>query len=130
MCQNSHWHLSAPEHFNLHLELLALIGHADPTLGDPPPHLYAASSCWTRQGIRTLLEAWSHVLTLEEPLPTLPLWLSADLVVPLNLEQGYEQACGDLWIARITIRGTRLMSLIRFLAIPRSPSSTAASGCP
>jgi hypothetical protein len=85
--------------FNLYCELLAVIGHTDPTLGDPPPHLYAASCRWTRHGKRTLLEAWSHVLTLEEPLPTLPLWLSADLVVPLNLEQSYEQACSDLWIA-------------------------------
>ena len=85
--------------FNLYLELLAVIGHTDPTLGDPPPYLYAASCRWTRQGKRTLLEAWSHVLTLEEPLPTLPLWLSTDLVVPLNLEQSYEQACSDLWIA-------------------------------
>ena len=87
------------KHFNLYLELLAVIGHTDPTLGDPPPHLYAASRRWTRQGKRTLLEAWSHVLTLEEPLPTLPLWLSTDLVVPLNLEQSYEQDCSDLWIA-------------------------------
>jgi len=85
--------------FNLYLELLAVIGHNDPTLGDPPPYLYAASCRWTRQGKRTLLEAWSHVLTLEEPLPTLPLWLSTDLVVPLNLEQSYEQACSDLSIA-------------------------------
>jgi hypothetical protein len=87
------------KHFNLYVELLAAIGHTDPTLGDTSPHLYAASCRWTRQGKRTLLEAWSHVLTLEEPLPTLPLWLSTDLVVPLNLEQSYEQACSDLWIA-------------------------------
>lgn len=87
------------KHFNLYLELLAVIGHTDPTLGDPPPHLYAASCRWTRQGKRTLLEAWSHALTPGQPLPTLPLWLSTELVVPLNLEQSYEQACGDLWIA-------------------------------
>ena len=85
--------------FNLYLELLAVIGHSDPTLGGPPPNLYAASCRWTRQGKRALLEAWSHVLTLAKPLPTLPLWLSADLVVPLDLEQSYEQACSDLWIA-------------------------------
>jgi hypothetical protein len=47
----------------------------------------------------TLLEAWSHVLNLEKPLPTLPLWLSKDLVVPRDLGQSYEQACNDLWIA-------------------------------
>ncbi len=87
------------KHFNLYCELLAAIGHTDPTLGDPPPHLYAASCRWTRRGTRTLLEAWSHVLTLGQPLPTLPLWLSPDLVVPLDLERSYEQACSDLWIA-------------------------------
>ena len=86
------------KHFNLYIDLLAVIGHTDPTLGDPPPHLYAASCRWTRQGKRTLLEAWSHVLALEQPLPTLPLWLSTKLVVPLNLEQSYEQACSDLCI--------------------------------
>ncbi len=87
------------KHFNLYVELLAVIGHVDPSLSDPPPHLYAASCRWTRRGKRTLLEAWSHTLALEKPLPTLPLWLGADLVVPLNLEQSYEQACGDLSIA-------------------------------
>jgi hypothetical protein len=87
------------KHFNLYIQLLAVIGHTDPTFGDPPPHLYAASCRWTRRENRTFLEAWSHVLTLEKPLPTLPLWLSQDLVVPLNLEQSYEQACNDLWIA-------------------------------
>jgi hypothetical protein len=32
------------------------------------------------------------------PLPTLPLWLADALVIPLDLEQSYEQACHDLWI--------------------------------
>jgi hypothetical protein len=86
-------------HFNLYSELLNLIGHADLTLADPPAHIYAASCRWTRQGKRTLLEAWSHALRLQAPLPTLPLWLSAEVVVPLDLEQSYEQACQDLWIA-------------------------------
>lgn len=91
--------LVSVRHFNLYAELLALIGHADPALGDPPPPLYAASCRWARTGKRTLLEAWSHALTLGQPLPTLPLWLSADRVIPLNLELSYEQACSDLWIA-------------------------------
>jgi hypothetical protein len=84
--------------FNLYADLFAMIGHADPTLLDPPPHLYAASCRWIRQEDRTLLQAWSHILSLGERLPTLPLWLSQDLVVPLDLEQSYEQACHDLWI--------------------------------
>ena len=86
-------------HVNLYTQLLAFIGHNDPTMGTEPPHLYAASCRWTRKGKRTLLELWSHVLALGQLLPTLPLWLTEDLVVPLDLEQSYEQACSDLWIA-------------------------------
>ena len=84
---------------NLYVELLAFIGHSDPTMGSEPPPLYAASCRWTRKGKRSLLELWSHVLALGQPLPTLPLWLSDTLSVPLNLEQSYEQTCSDLWIA-------------------------------
>ncbi len=84
--------------FNLYFELLTMIGHTDPTLGDPCPDLYAASCRWVKKEKRTILEAWSHVLTLGQPLPTLPLWLTADLSVPLDLEQSYEQTRHDLWI--------------------------------
>ncbi len=85
-------------HFNLYADLLAFIGHNDPTLGPEPHHLYAASCRWSRKGKRTLLEAWSHILAVGQPLPTLPLWLAENLVVPLDLEQSYEQACSDLWL--------------------------------
>lgn len=86
-------------HVNLYVELLDFVGHNDPTLGAEPPHLYAVSGRWIRKGQRTLLELWSHVLVLGQPLPSLPLWLAEDLAVPLHLEQSYEQACRDLWIA-------------------------------
>ena len=84
--------------FNLYAELLTMIGHDDPGLGDPPPPVYAAACRWTEGGKRWLLEAWAHVLEIGQVLPTLPLWLSHDLVVPLDLERSYEQACDDLWI--------------------------------
>src|SRR5205823_2811836 len=80
-------------HFNLYAQLLSFIGHNDPTLGAEPSHLYAASCRWIRKGKRTLLEGWAHVLTLGQPLPTLPLWLAEDRAVPLELEPSYEQAC-------------------------------------
>jgi hypothetical protein len=51
------------------------------------------------KGTRARLEAWSHTLVVGQPLPTLPLWLREDLVTALDLEQSYEQACNDLWIA-------------------------------
>jgi hypothetical protein len=85
--------------FNLHADVLAFLGHKDPTLSDPPPHLYATSCRWVKKEKQAILQAWSYVLTLGPPLPTLPLWLAADRVVPLDLEQSYEQACHDLWIA-------------------------------
>jgi hypothetical protein len=84
--------------FNLYSELLAFIGHTDPTFGDSPPPLYAASCRWTMKANRTIFEAWSHELSIGQPLPILPLWLSTDLVVPLELESSYEQSCNDLWI--------------------------------
>ena len=86
-------------HFNLYAELLAFIGHSDPTLGAEPANLYAASCRWVEKNNKKLLQAWSHVLAVGQPLPTLPLWLSADLCVPLDLEPSYEQTCHDLWIA-------------------------------
>jgi len=79
--------------------LMAFIGHSDPTLGAEPPNIYAASCRWVERGKRKLLEAWSYVLAVGQPLPILPLWLTEDLAVPLDLEQSYEQACHDLWIA-------------------------------
>lgn len=85
--------------FNLYADLLAFIGHNDPTLGAAPPHLYAASCRWVKKGNQNLLEGWSNALTPGQPLPTLPLWLGEDLAVPLDLEQSYEQTCSDLWIA-------------------------------
>ena len=34
-----------------------------------------------------------------QPLPCLPLWLTEDLAVPLDLEASYEQTCRDLRVA-------------------------------
>ena len=91
--------LVTARHFNLYADLLTSIGHRDPTLGAEPPPLYAASCRWVRKGKRTILETWSNVLSIDQPLPTLPLWLNEVLAVPLELEKSYEQACSDLWIS-------------------------------
>jgi hypothetical protein len=63
------------------------------------PHLYAASCRWVRREPRAILESWSEALAVGQPLPKLPLWLADALVVPLDLEESYEQTCRDLWIA-------------------------------
>ena len=87
-----------PRQFNLYAELLQFVGQTDPTLGEPLPHLYAVSCRWRPQDKRMLLQTWSHTLTLGQPLPTLPLWLTGKLAVPLDLEPSYEQASQDLWL--------------------------------
>lgn len=42
------------------------------------------------------LDAWVAPLTLGESLPTLPLWLEADLAVPVELERSYEATFVEL----------------------------------
>ncbi|MBL8797932.1 MAG: hypothetical protein JNM56_28800 [Planctomycetia bacterium] len=44
------------------------------------------------------LQLWPATLALGEPLPTLPLWIAADLSVPLDLEASYQATCTDLRI--------------------------------
>jgi hypothetical protein len=84
--------------FNLYAELLQFLGQRDPTLSEPPPLLHAASCQWRRQDAKMMLQTWSYPLVLGQRLPTLPLWLTAKLAVPLDLEQSYEQSRNDLWI--------------------------------
>jgi hypothetical protein len=43
-----------------------------------------------------LRPTWTRTLGLEQPFPTLPLWLTRQLAVPLDREQSYEHACHDL----------------------------------
>src|SRR5262249_1183512 len=42
--------------FNLYAELMAFVGHPDPTMSLDPPPLYAASCRWARRGPRAFLE--------------------------------------------------------------------------
>ena len=90
--------LVTPRRFNVYAQLMQLIQHPDPTMSLQDPAIYAASCRWPTIGNRARLEAWSSALSIGSPLPTLPLWLSRDLAVALDLEQSYEQACHDLWI--------------------------------
>lgn len=81
---------------NLYTELLTQIGHDDPAFGDAPSSLYAVT-CRTRSP--NLLDAWAHTLMLGQPLPRLPLWLTDDLMIPLDLESSYEETCKLLRIS-------------------------------
>lgn len=87
-------------HANLYAEVMAFVGHPDPTLGPEPPPIYASSCRWTPnpEGTRATLQAWSQSLAVGQPLPALPLWLADDVSVHFDLEPCYEQACADLSI--------------------------------
>jgi hypothetical protein len=85
--------------FDLYAELLEMVGGRDPSMGEHPPATYAAACRWRPVGRRMVLEAWSSPLVVGEPLPVLPLWLTEELAVPLDLEASYEQTCRDLRIA-------------------------------
>jgi hypothetical protein len=90
--------LVTTRHFNLYTDLLEFIGQTDPSLAPEPPPVYAAACRWRREGDAPLLETWARPLAVGQPLPTLPLWLSDTLAVPLELEASYEETCRILRI--------------------------------
>ena len=79
--------------FNLYADQLELNGQADPRPAPEPPPVYAASCRWAREGDAWHFRAWTHTLAIGKPLPTLPLWLTDNLAVPLELEASYEETC-------------------------------------
>ena len=84
---------------NLYADLLDLIGQWDPSFGEQPPATYAVACRWRERGTSRWLETWNHHLKPGLPLPCLPLWLTEDFAIPLDLEASYEQTCRDLRIA-------------------------------
>ncbi|HYT87731.1 MAG TPA: DUF4058 family protein [Gemmataceae bacterium] len=83
---------------NLHTELLTLLGHPPEGNGHPVGRLYAVSYRTVLRKKKLRLEAWPETLTLGRVLPTLPLWLAVDCVVPVDLEKSYLAACDLLRI--------------------------------
>ncbi len=78
--------------FNLYSELLAWLGRSDPTMADNPP-LYAVACRGRKARRETRLENWAHVLAIGKSLPTIPIWLSDDVWLDLDLEASYEETC-------------------------------------
>jgi hypothetical protein len=87
---------------NLHDELCELIDSAEALRWESPTGLSVVTYRATRlagDSPATRLDAWPYSLALGDPLPTIPLWLSYDLAVPLELEATYEAACRSLRIS-------------------------------
>lgn len=83
---------------NLYAEMLALIELSDPNFGPQSASIYAAT-CRTRlESFKPKLDCWAYPMKLGQPLPEIPLCLSEDVVVPLELEASYEDTCRLLHI--------------------------------
>lgn len=80
-------------HFNLYADLLKLIDQKDPSYARKIPSTYAVTLRGRKTDTRPMLDIWPHVLKVGQPLPTLPIWLNEDHVIPLDLEACYEEAC-------------------------------------
>ncbi len=89
--------LVTTRHFNLYMELLALIDRSDPAFVRSPP-IYAVTCRGRKVGATPRLESWAYPLAVGQALPSLPIWLTEDLCVPLHLEPAYEETCRVLRI--------------------------------
>jgi Protein of unknown function (DUF4058) len=79
-------------HFNLHNELLLLLG-GDGSGGMPDDVLlYAAAYRPVHRDERNEIDVWDATLAVDQPLPTLPLALRGNGSVPLDLEASYTEA--------------------------------------
>ena len=85
-------------HADLHADLLGALGIEGTS--DALAPLSAVSYRTLRHDGKGCLQAWPAALQLDEPLPTMPLWLAADLAIPLDLEASHAAACVDLRIRR------------------------------
>jgi hypothetical protein len=78
-------------HANLHNEVMALLGGGGTLAGDVS--LYAAAYRPARRADREEIDLWTAPLGLGDALPVLPLAISAEVVLPVNLEATYLDAC-------------------------------------
>lgn len=85
---------------NLHAELFEIleVKERGPVWASPTG-LYAVAYRAVTVRKKPRIEAWPEVLTLDEALPILPLWLTLDLCVPVRLEDSYLAACRSLRIS-------------------------------
>jgi hypothetical protein len=83
---------------NLHEEILHLLSLSE-SGPEVSARLYAIAYRTTGGGENGTLEVWPHLLQLGGHLPTLPLWVTDETAVALDLEATYSAACRSLRIA-------------------------------
>jgi Protein of unknown function (DUF4058) len=83
---------------NLHAELIQLLHLEKELTWQSPSELYATAYRVARTAEQDRVEAWLQPLAVGAVLPTLPLWLTEDLCLPLHLEESYLATCASLRI--------------------------------
>ena len=83
---------------NLHAALADILGLAHPLAWCSPSQLYAVAYRPTQAADAHRLEVWPQALAVGAALPTMPLWLSETLCLPLALEESYQATCAALRI--------------------------------
>jgi len=78
---------------NLHNEILRVMEAADILPLPAELSLYAVAYRPLRRGQGDEIDVWRSPLALGQALPTLPLGLRADLVIPVDFEATYAEAC-------------------------------------
>jgi hypothetical protein len=78
---------------NLHNEILQVMEAAEVLQMPSEVALYAVAYRPLRREGKDEIEVWRSPLALHQPLPTLPLSLRADLVIPVDFEATYAEAC-------------------------------------
>ena len=86
------------KYLNLYADLLTFIDGVDPCLGAMPDPMYAFANRVRDEKHRRLLDSWFYPLEIGQPLLTLPIWLSENVAVPLDLDACYEATCRMLRI--------------------------------
>lgn len=85
---------------NLHDEIVHLLPDAAGFTFPGGAFLYAAAYRPVRRDQADQVDVWLRPLAVEQTLPTLPLALSAELTVPIDLERTYLDACRKLRLIR------------------------------
>ena len=62
------------------------------------PSLYAVACRVFHGREESQLEAWPHALTIGNDLPTIPLWLTPEFALPIDLQSTYAATCAVLRI--------------------------------
>jgi hypothetical protein len=78
---------------NLHAEILRLLGSTVDNSSTLSENLYAVAYRPVVRQDESTIEIWTQTLTVGQELPTLPLALSAELCLPVDLEATYSIAC-------------------------------------